>query len=262
MRLQNIFKILLVIILLVSNLNIFAEIEEYRGSLRILDDNKSWTEGEIKQIQLQIYPLQEVNLDDIKKKIQANDFCDFFYIGEVFSIEFSKNNPVVLEIVANATLKKKFNTSKPLIWSYLALNIPINLEQMILISQYGETGDFISLNVDRKIGGNYIYLIPLVLLILILILIFIQRKYNQKDNSIKELVELKTRILCATTRNEIENIYSLKKKIEVYFGINNPGFSNLFNIINQHQYKKDWDEDTLYEINFILDEIKESLRNG
>lgn len=239
-----------------------AEGEEYRGLIKLVEKSSQWQEGEIKQVVIQVYPLQDVSVEDIRKKLESSDFCDFFYIGKIESIDFSKNNPVVLEIKADMTLKKIYNPSRPLIWSYLALNIPISLEGVELIAQEGKIQEYITLDVKRNIKSNewWIWLSVIFLVGISVLIIFLRKQ--KKKNIKSSLQEVKMLLVKATTRKDFEQIYRSRKKIEDIFGESNPAFTNLFNIINKHQFKKDINEDELYEINFVLDEIKESLRNG
>lgn len=239
-----------------------ADDEVYRGLIKLVENSRQWQEGEIKQVIIQVYPLQDVSVEDIRKKLESSDFCDFFYIGKIESIDFSKNNPVVLEIKADMTLKKIYNPSRPLIWSYLALNIPISLEGVELIAQEGKIQEYITLDVKRNIESTqWLLWLGTLLLAVIIVIITILRK--QKKRTVKSsLEEIRMLLVRATTRQDFEQIYVSRKKIEEIFGASNPAFGNLFNTINKHQFKKDITEDDLYEINFILDEIKESLKNG
>lgn len=255
-------RALVISLLLLLSFFVRAEGEIYRGSIKAQDNSLEWQEGEIKEVVIQIYPLQEVSVEDIRQKLESSDFCDFFYIGKIESIQFSKNNPVVLEVKADMTLKKYFNASKPLIWSYLALNIPINIEGMELKPQEDKIQEYITFDIQRHVDQPNIWSWILGILFLAIIILIVVIRKNKRVIRKTDVEEIKSLIKTANSRLGYEEIYAKKKRIEEIFGVGNPAFTNFFTIVDKHQYKKNWSEDDLYEINFILDEIKESLENG
>ncbi len=246
----------LIISLLLCSMCFCAEIN---GRLSIVGQGSNWVEGEIKEVELLIWPLSEINVENAREEIEGKDFCEFFFIGKVKEIGFSKNNPEALKVIADATLKKAFSSNKLIIWSHLALNIPIDTTSFKTIPDEQRIQEFVTLNVDREKNSNYAIYIISVLFLLVTISIYYILKKNRKYNK-KIQVNWKERILAASERKEIESLYQNKSDVIEYLGGESPRVLELFQVINKHQYKKEWSEDSLSEITFVLDEIKESLQ--
>lgn len=243
---------------LASFLSISVCAQDYKSKITV-DDNTGgqWIEGEIKQIKLIIWPVSEIDQNDFKSKFENKVFADYFYIGEILKIENSKNNPEVLEVIADATLKKAIPVDRPIIWHYLALNILLDTSEIKTVVDPNRLTDYASFSVERTSASNLNFVIISIILasFVLVFYTFLKKKKRTK----KEKVDYRKILLNAKTREELEFLYDKKTDLLEFFQ-SAPALVNLLKIINKHQYKKEWSEDDFYEINFVLDEIKDGLK--
>ncbi|WP_198296038.1 hypothetical protein [Bacteriovorax sp. Seq25_V] len=228
--------------------------------MSIKEGETSWLEGDIKEVELLVWPLADANIEDVKNAIENKDFCEYFFIGKVKKVVFSKNNPEALEIHADATLKKAFSERKLLIWSYLALNIPIDTSSIKTVADNQKIQEFITLSVERASATHNSLFIMLGLGLLLILLVGFYIRFRRGNKVHENNQDWKKIVLAAESRDEVEYIYANKDEVVKFFGGENPSLLELFKRINTHQYKKEWNEDELEDIRFVLDEIKESLQ--
>jgi len=257
-------KIILIILLSLVSLSSFAY--KINAKLEITKGSSEWVEGETREVLLTVWPVEEIDHKYLKENFEGNDFIDNFFVSKVVSNNFSKNNPTAYEVRMNLTLKNFFNRNKPQLWNYKALVIPVTLHQMIIKKDPKKINEYKVLNVNRiEISkDNIYYYIGAVFCSLLLIILLIIGSRLLKKKKIR-LEEKKVRdnwvnlIQMAESRTDIEYLYEKRDVWMNVLGGKNPQFIQLLDVINKHQYKKDWKDEDLTEINFILSEIKESV---
>lgn len=258
-------KIFTVFLLLLMSLNSFAY--EINAKLEILEGSSEWVEGETRKSRLTIWPIEEIDNTFFKNNMEGKDFVEHFFVSKVISNNFSSNNPTAYEVIANITLKNHFNQFKPLLWNYKALVLPINIDGINIKKDPKKIPDYIVLDNNKgalESASNelnyYLYIIiGTVIAVVALISIRFLNKAKLKREEQNKIDHWKNLLRMAESREDIEYLYDKKNIWMDALGGKNPQFLQLLDLINKHQYKRDWSSDDMSEIDFVLSEIKESL---
>lgn len=253
-----------IIIFLVLSLNSLAY--EINSKLELVEGSAKWTEGETRKAKLTIWPIEEIDSDYINKELLGKDLVDHFFVSKIISSSFSKNNPTAYEVVMNITLKNYFNQRKPLLLSYKALNIPVTLSGIEIFEDKNRIKEYLVIDANSgalvegiKINWMIVFVTLIVLLPLGYFGIKQFRKIKAKKIELQNKQRWKDVIVKTNSREEVEDLYKMREEWMPVYGGNNPQFQNLLNIIDKHQYKKEWNTEINSEIDFILEEIKDSL---
>ena len=243
-----------------SVLSISIEAYQIKSKFKFTDSTiKTWTEGEIRTVDILIWPIEEIDTGFLKKELLGKRFLDFFFVSKIHKAGFSQNNPEAYELKMDLTLVKHFNKQKPIIWSYKGLNIPIRIEDIRILSDKNKIKEFVVFKTPEKANETTNNLAYAILIIALIIGYLAHRYFGSKKVAIKTDRDWKEVLANATTREDFEMLYEQRTVWMDSLGGENPQFIELIYIINKHQYKKTWGDEELSSIDFIFSEIKDSL---
>jgi hypothetical protein len=247
-------------------LSLSIQAYEINARLELLEGADQWIEGETRKSKLTIWPIEEIDNAFFKDNMEGKDFVEHFYVSKVISNKFSANNPTAYEVIANITLKKHFNQFRPLLWNYKALVIPININGINIKKDPKKIQEYVVLDNNKgalastKEINYYIYIGAGTLIALIaLVIVKVSNKKRIEREIQKNIDHWKNLVKMAESRDDIEYLYEKRDKWIEALGGQNPQFIQLLDLINKHQYKREWSNDDISEIDFVLSEIKESL---
>ena len=89
-------------------------------------------------------------------------------------------------------------------------------------------------------------------------LIFL-RKYEKKQKQRLKRKRLKTMILKAKTREELERVYQYKREIKEYLKIEEDNLEDFLREMNNIQYKKRWSEEDIGSISKVVSKFKKDV---
>jgi hypothetical protein len=224
-------------------------------------DSREWIEGETKSVRVTLWPISEVDQDFMIKTLKDKFFLDFFYVSSVSKAQVSPHNPEAFVIEMKMTLAKGFDNTKPLIWSYKALNIPFDFKSYKIDKNKTQPQGF-SLLTEKKPDSindlaKIITIILTIIILTILTLIYFKRKNIE---NIENDIDWKAKFFNASNREDFEELYKNRQKWMNAFGGEGPVFNQFCDLINRHQYKREWGPDELNEVQLLFEEIKESLQ--
>jgi len=255
------FICLIISTLLLWNMASFAY--ETKGELINLDSDKTLLEGEVINAQLRIWPLQDAIKSEVSNKLEGSEFLGLFYVSEVKKVAFSKNNSEVLEIALTLVVLKNFVKQPFYIWSYKALNIPIEIvdlktvantvkTQGVLVEESGYKYEFS----DNLIKG----IVSFITLVLVGLGVFFFSRFKKKkqiaEKVRKQNEKWHIKFREANDREDFEYIYVNRALWLKLLVVQAPPITQFFEVLNQHQYKKEWSVDDKVEISNCFDEIR------
>lgn len=211
--------------------------------------------GEIVKGRMRVFNIQKMVKEDLKK-IEGEPFLEYFRIVKIESLDQNKNNPQVWDINFEIAYTKSVGVTDVHIWSWKALNIPVEFKGFKL-----EKGERIQQKVvvlDTNISdGNELkqILLPGLLFLLAIgaiLYFFVFRKGKQKNEE-ENWKEIFTDI---NTREEFESIYRLKDKWGKIIPNDTPCKIRFIEALNACQYKREWNDIELHQVQDAYDELK------
>lgn len=127
------------------------------------------------------------------------------------------------------------------------------------------TQEFLTSDIDYDLSQEslrkYIYIIIILFLLpfLFKLLIKYTRSLEEKKKLAIKRKRLKSLILKAKTREELENVYLYKKEIDKLLKVNKETLTQFTQDMNSIQYKQRWTEDDINKISKIVGEFKKDV---
>jgi hypothetical protein len=256
-------KLLLKIVLFFVFINNLSFAYETKGQLINLDENKTLIEGELINAKLKIWPLQSAIPSEIKKTLEGTDFLGLFHITNVKKVEFSENNNEMLDIDLSLVVIKKFEKQPFYIWSYKALNIPIEVVDLRTVLNPNKSKGILVEKTDYTYisDSNIKYYIIAILVVILCVILNMFFRHRARVKIEKRKIEEKHKkwnevFSNAETRKDYEYVYHNREKWLELLPVKSPPISIFFEILNEHQYKKEWDIDNEVEVRHCFDEIR------
>ncbi|WP_372651936.1 hypothetical protein [Halobacteriovorax sp.] len=248
--------ILIITIFSISNIHSY----EVSGTLNNIDTNVSILEGESFLARINIWPMTDESLEEIKRSLQGKMFLDYFYVAEVQNIKFSENNSDVVVAHVKAVLTKAYKGKSVFIWTYKSLTIPFEVKNINPIENKLEK-DFIILNQkDGLIAGPIEFLSYAVGIILILLSFWsgrkILRKRNEKLERKKVYERWKDLFMNTNDREGVEAIYQKRNEWLKLVGGETPPIIRFFEELDSVQYKREWTDIEEHKVLEAYDDIR------
>ena len=220
-------------------------------------------QGDSVKIEIQLWPVDSY---DEKKFLEYKDkiFLENFYVNDIKASRSENNYDVILlEVDAIATTPAPSGKVVSLDFgSYTtSSSLPFEIEKMEDFD-----GQFIILNqaVDY-VGKNFgLVIFGLCTLILIGIFIFSRKRINKffKKNKVDQerKIYFQTLFHNAKERNQFEEIYQKKNEWLDYIPEKNQTLQFFFKTLEEHQYKKSWTKEELFEVKSAFDKIRGGIK--
>ena len=219
----------------------------------------SLKEGDVVNAVLRVWPIEEIDAGEFKK-LQATSLFDSFYLAEVESIAPSVNNADVAEVKGTFVITGKVNPSKLSI-NYHDQIIHVRFKEVLINQLDSKANEF--LIVDQDIDRNFkIYLI-IIFILALGVLLFLKRdkilNFRKKVEKVDEKDVFATMFSQARNREDFESIYIQKEKWMKLLLEITPAHYEFFKVLNEHQYKKEWNQNVKKEVEESFEQIRRSF---
>jgi hypothetical protein len=244
-------------------LTVKAFSEEIKAELSLISPPAILKEGDILEGVLKVWPLENSNIDEFKK-IENTTLANFFYISEVEKVEPSINNSEVAEAKVLIIVKKSNHKSEQ---SVMLRDKVINIisPSATMAPTEKASADYYVMTQEENYS-NLAKIVIIVVILTLILLVYYKRKsiqyflskYKNDPTSIYK-IKMKEMFNNASNREDFEEIYALRKE---WLGLINDSADscrNFFEIIEMHQYKKNWDSGELLEVKKSFDPIRGSF---
>ncbi len=254
--------LLSIIFLLFFSTLVFSE--EIKGELIIEPNQSVLKEGDLIEGLIRFWPLENADLKQIRL-LEKTVLFQSLYLASIDSLEPSENNADVVE------LKGKFfvKNAKPSNIDFLKYNdikIPINIKSIEIKDLPNKQEKFYI--AEQDVGKTYWVWIQLALLaIVVFLLILFKDRIKIFFNKITKKPIFKRRKFYddmfrkANSRKDFEEIYSLKRDWQSLLESESPAYRDFFQVLNGHQFKKDWTNEEMIEVRTAFDNIRRSFES-
>lgn len=223
--------------------------------------------GDIFKGKISIMPHNQDNLERYKS-MEGQNFIDYFYVISVDDIKKNSNNYDVLEIMGTFLVRGEISNQPFYIWSHGGENLPVRIERISIKSNkpnaQEDTPNFIVVPqaYDRALKINWAY-VALVCLVIIVIIYFVMTyfkklclKRKNKNDRVEKINYWNSLFLSCEDRDQYEYIYRFRDQWCGLIGGITPDIQDFFNTLEKYQYKKNWNEYELFEVNSSFEKIK------
>lgn len=246
----------LVLLFAVSLLSISLA-AEINAELKLVPESKEYHEGDVVEIDLKIWPIENADLEEFKK-IEGTSLFNALEITQVNSIENSENNADVVIVKATAVVVKA-PESLPANIQYRNNAIAITSPSFKFIPLASKQEDFYVL--DQKIlSSNSIWFILIGLIGVAGGTYLYQKKYRiKKDDKLQIKRAYQELFSNAAERKDFEKLYACRKEWIPLLSAETNAHLEFYKLMEQHQYKKEWATDVLMEMKLSFDIIRGSF---
>ncbi len=249
-------SIFLVIVLMFISLSAFAKDAEFI----LLDQREELKEGDIIDAVLRVWPVENNNGEELRKYINQNLFGSFFLL-DIESISPSINNADVIELKGTFAVSSKLDPEN-LFVDFDGEKIRVKYKEVLFRPHQTRPIKFEIL--EQDVGKKYLKWIIIFAVLVVICLWGYQKKNTIKLMFLKKSIEseydsVRELFLRASTRIEYEEIYKKRNLWMNKLKEITPAHTEFINIINEHQYKKEWSFFEKNEVEEAFSKIKRSL---
>lgn len=249
-------RVLLVVLFLGLGL-VWGQVpEELKGELEKRQAPEEVYVGDTFDAVLRLYPYPEAKFDTVRSKLNGEKIFNIFYIYDVGQMNFSPNNPEVLEIEIKVVLLAPLPEKEVYPWLFNERGVLLKIKNIQTVGEASKEKDLFIFN--QHISKDFFWFGMVFLFVLVPIVgaaIYRSIKRKKQKNDIF-LEDLKLIFRSAKAREDFENIYKMKEKwLEVTNG-KTPPIQEFFDILNQVQFKRLWSENDLTRVTQAFDEIR------
>jgi len=257
----------LVVLFFVTINSSFSTEEDLRGIFSPIEARNMMNEGEVFAGKLVIHPLKELSKKSIYS-LEGRDFLGMFQIVQITSVMQSNYNKEAYEIRGDFVFKKIPSPETVHIWSYLGLNIPVQLVGFGALKPTQASKEFILWD-----GGHSYSSFPLVKYLLISLLIiglpigvFVGREVHKNNKEAKKKREQKEYMVAklrgAVSISELSNIYLEKKDWQTFLDGKGVQIDPFLEKINEYQYRPDISDDVVEELTIMAKKVASEIESG
>ena len=178
-------------------------------------------------------------------QLKGKRFLDIFYVSEVARKDSSEAEITLIPL-------GPIDSNKILSWE----GIPVNLSALVMGQSSSEPKSFIIL--ERAFNSSFFedywpWIIILLALLMMGLLLWKIRKNKMFLKMLaigreKKIAFWKEIITGASNRSDFEMIYKKRKEWMSLLNLSNPKIDDFFEVLNRHQYKKDWNDGDFSEV--------------
>lgn len=256
---MKILSVFFMFFLVITNI---AFAQNVQGEFILSQPDKQFSEGDFLEATVRIWPIENVDLNQFKK-LEKNVLFNSLYLAQITSLGVSQNNADVVELKA-LFIVKSANVTPVFNFKYNDLSVELNSGALALRGIKDQSKDFHVLS--QSTNKSNAWVIGLVLLIVIFFAVFISRKKIQKffigyrQDSLKKSRKKYNEIFMRTSkRDDYEFIYKNREEWMSLLSIKAPAHFEFIKVINQHQFKKDWNSSDYDEVKSSFDIIRRSF---
>lgn len=230
---------------------------EIKTELQLLPEAQEYHEGDIVEIDLKIWPIENAELDEFKK-IEGTSLFNALEVTQVNSVESSENNADVVIVKATAIIVRA-PESPTANFQYKNNAISINSPQFKYIPLPSKQEDFYVL--DQKIlSSNSVWLILLAVTGVGAGVYLYLKKYRvKKDDKLAIKKAYQNLFSNAGERKDFETLYASRREWIPLLSAETNAHREFYKLMEQHQYKKEWAPEILMEIKLTFDIIRGSF---
>lgn len=244
-------KLAIVLVLVLLSFLSFAN--ESVGKLNF--ENNVVKVGENNKAILEIYPITKMVYEDLKT-LENQTFIEYFKVARIDSLKQNENNPEVWTVEMELISLKEFSVYAPHIWSWKAINIPIEMRQDLrILDNIKNEKKIIVLESTTSIPKDNLWKIVGAAIILFLgAVVFVI--YDQSKKKVDNRNKWKDIFNNINSREDFERVYSLRKEWLRKVPEDVPCVQEFFTVMNSCQYKKDWSDVEVSQVQNAFDELK------
>lgn len=211
-----------------------------------------------------IWPISYVDQGEFAKKFTNKAFLDYFHVTEVLEEGYSENNPDAYKVRLRLVLVKFFDNRNFSIWPFRGLNIPVSIKNINPAALEGRNKELMLIEQDYSFSSNKgLYLILFIIILFVSISIKVIPSFLKKKKIERELLEFKnlwnSKFQNASERKDYEFIYSSREIWLKCVPMQTPQVLEFFEVINSHQYKKEWSIEEFEEVSNSFKNIKDII---
>lgn len=225
--------------------------------------SRTLVQGDVVKIKIQIWPVEDYDENSFLK-YKNNIFLEHFYVTEIKASR-SENNYDVIILEVDAIVEsimaqgQNFNL---VFGNYMTvISIPFEVEKL-----EGFNGQVVILEQSVEYEAkNIIYVLAIVLFLIAAVLVMhywqkIISPFNKKKKLINRKIYFQTLFHNANEREHFEEIYSKKSEWLEYIPEKSNAVLVFFKTIEEHQYKKSWNRETVFEVRDSFDKIRGGIK--
>lgn len=255
-------KLSLLLFLMLFSLKVLGV--EIQAELQLTSAPAVLQEGDLVEAVLKVWPIENVDLNEFKQ-LENMVLANALIITEVESVGASLNNADVIEAKLLLIVKRsKENASSAL--NYKGQLISVVVPVLKIEAADKDPEDYYVMD-QGLIASNLLkVVVALVSFILMLFLFWKRKKIKSliqkfKSNPVAIATKkYKEMFLQATTRQDYERIYALRNDWLQLIVDQAPAYREFFSRMEQHQYKKNWKDEELSEVQNCFDVIRGSFK--
>ena len=227
-------------------------------------EDRALIPGQLFEAVLRIWP--HPSDADIQKyyDLKGHFLADYFYVVTVNRVEFSANNADVLEIFLTLILKEDWALASFLVWNYQGQRLPLTVRKFVVHKHVAAPQDFMILDqkLEQPFPWQYSWWLVGVLVFAALLL-WRHKKYSRGPKTEKQMRQYwRDLFLQVSQRSEYEKIGSERGQWLRLLPVQTPGVLNFLKVLEEHQYRREWNDEIYLEVKNSFDEIKEIFRDG
>ena len=220
-------------------------------------------QGDSVKISAQLWPIE--NYDESKfVEFKNKVFLEHFYVNDIRATR-SENNYDVILLEVDAIAESPAPMGKQVNLAFgeysTSTSLPFEIEKLEEFD-----GQFVILNQAVDYVGKNLGIALAILAAILIILIFVNYRkkiFNYLGNNQKEAqrkAHFQTLFHNAKERSHFEEIYARKNEWLVYIPEKNQVLHSFFKTIEEHQYKKNWTKEELFEVKDSFDKIRGGIK--
>ena len=229
---------------------------EIKTSVQLIPESQEYHEGDIVEIDLKIWPIENADLEEFKK-IEGSSLFNGLEITQLNTVEISENNADVVIVKATAVVVAPTSVSGVIQYKDQALNISAPLYNFLPLKTKQE--DFFILDQSVISATSFLWIFFLVIGMLIVIFVLKKKFWKTKDTSLEFKKHYQDLFSSADERKDFEKIYALRKEWIPFLAAETNAHREFLKLMEAHQYRKEWTKDMAMEIKNTFDVIRGSF---
>jgi predicted DNA-binding antitoxin AbrB/MazE fold protein len=250
----------LIIISLAFSATVFAE--NINAEFKPLQDVSHIKEGDLVEVMMRFWPIENADLAQFKK-LEKTIFFSAFYLAEIESLQTSTNNSDVVELKAIFIVK---STKAQTLFTFKYNNsvIEIHFDGAKIEELKNKSQNYFIL--DQTLNGSYL-LIMIIGFLLVLVFIAVWKRQElqtfiiglKPDAFKKAKRKYDVQFKKASLREDFELIYQEKEIWLKLLESRAPAHNEFFKVLNQYQFKKEWNDLDIAEVRSAFDVVRGSF---
>ncbi len=237
---------------------------EIKAELNIHSETAILKEGDLAEGVFRIWPIENADFNEFRK-LQGMNFFNSLNLVQIHSIDTSVNNADVVEVKGLFLVKNEKKQTLNAI-NYKGQSIQLMAPPIKIMPLEKRSDDYFIL--DQSVSYSNIQKILMAIIAGTLIVLGFWKRGNIKqflkkfrhDPTAIAIKRFNEKFLKASTREDFEEIYSLRNDWFKLVKIQASAYQEFFKVMNQHQYKKNWGTEELSEVQSSFDIIRGSFK--